>query len=205
MNNKIFSRIWVALIVAVSLIVSSCGLPYCKKVPFSENDLEWMKPYSVGDTLIFTNSEKEEFDTLIVIKKSIDNPSNKNIFDLRGCNWMEGDNEFKAIAVYQFKAYHSGERYKGLFTLGKNCESEPAVLSLGLFGRYTKKISTGDVVKDSSIFPQYKWNIVVTDSDLHSGIHQPVLPVTCIYWNKDVGLIGYKISQSWYSLVESNF
>lgn len=54
MNNQNISRVWIALLIAMFLTVSSCGLPYCKKVPFSEDDLEWMKPYSVGDTLFFT-------------------------------------------------------------------------------------------------------------------------------------------------------
>lgn len=154
---------------------------------------------------LFYNNENVEYDTLIITKKTILNPSNKNIFDLRGCNWMEGDNEYNATAVYEFAAYHSGERYECLFVLVKNCSSEPAVLSMGLFGRYTKKdIPTSDVVQDLSAYPQYKWNIVISDSNLSSGIHQPVLPVTCIYWNRDVGLIGYKISQSWYKLIKNS-
>lgn len=203
MNNRNLSIVWTALMLAILLAVSSCGLPYCKKEPFSDNDLDWMKPYSVGDTLVFANSENVEFDTLIVTKKTINNPSNKNIFDLEGCNWMEGDNEYKANAEYQFEAYHSGERYKCLFILEKNCNSEPAVVSLALFGRYTKKnISTSNIVKDLTIFPQYKWNIVVPDSNLYSGIHQPVLPITGIYWNREVGLIGYKTSQSLYKLIK---
>lgn len=201
MNNRILSKILVALITAILIAVSSCGLPYCKKEPFSDNDLDWMKPYSVGDTLIFFNNENEECDTFIVSKKSINNPSNKNIFDLEGCNWMEGDNEYKAAAEYQFEAYHSGVRYKCLFILEKDCASKPAVVSMGLFGRYTKEtVSTGNIVKELSAFPQYKWNIIISDSNLFSGIHQPVLPITEIYWNRDVGLIGYKTSQSWYKL-----
>ena len=99
------------------MAVSSCGLPYCKKTPFSNNDLDWMKPYTVGDTLVFFNRENIEFDTLIVTKKTINNPTNKNIFDMEGCNWMEGDNEYKANAEYQIEAYHSGEKYKCLFFL----------------------------------------------------------------------------------------
>lgn len=203
MNNWNLSKVWTALILSMLMAVSSCGLPYCKKTPFSNNDLDWMKPYSVGDTLVFFNRENIEFDTLIVTKKTINNPTNKNIFDMEGCNWMEGDNEYKANAEYQIEAYHSGEKYKCLFILEKNCDSKPAEVSLAFWGRYTKKnISTGNVVKDLTIFPQYKWNVVVSDSNLCSGTHQPVLPITNIYWNRDVGLIGYKISRSLYELIK---
>ena len=84
MNNWNLSKVWTALILSILMAVSSCGLPYCKKTPFSNNDLDWMKPYSVGDTLIFFNRENIEFDTLIVTKKTINNPTNKNIFDMEG-------------------------------------------------------------------------------------------------------------------------
>lgn len=79
MNNRILSKLS-AVLSALLLTASSCSLPYCIKVPFSENDLDWMKPYSVGDTLIFENIENVEYDTLIVTEKEIYNPSN-NIFD----------------------------------------------------------------------------------------------------------------------------
>lgn len=202
MNNRILSKLWVVFMSIILLSVSSCGLPYCIKVPFSENDLNWMKPYSVGDTLIFENSENVEFDTIIVKEKEIFNPSN-NIFDLEGCNWMEGDNEYKAVAGYDFDGYHSGVRYFCGFTIKKNCKSKPAVVSISLFGRYSKHdISTNNIVKDISIFPQYKINIVVPDSNLQSGIHQPVRPISSIYWNQEIGLIGYRTSHSLYKLVK---
>lgn len=105
-------RFWLfGILMTISYLFHSCGFPYCKKVPFSNEDLEWMVPYSVGDTLFFTSKETNRTDTIIIIEKNIHNPSNTCIFDLEGCNWMEGDNHYNAVASYQFSTYHNGVKY----------------------------------------------------------------------------------------------
>lgn len=202
MNNRTILKVWTFLILSILSALSSCGLPYCRKVPFSKNDLFWMNPYSVGDTLIFSNIENLEFDTIIVTQKKINNPSNTNVFCLEGCNWMEGDNEYKANAGYSFDIYHSGKKYEGMFILEKESSSEAAVVSFAFCGKYTKNpIKTTMSAKDLLDFTQYKRDLIVTDSNLYSGKHQPVLPVSNIYWNRESGLIGYKISLSYYRLI----
>lgn len=203
MSKRTILNVWTALMLSILGVLSSCSLPYCKKIPFSKNDLSWMNPYLIGDTLIFANSENIEFDTVIVTRKIINNPSNTNILNLEGCNWMEGDNEYKANAEYEFVIHHSGKIYKGMFILEKINNTDPAVVSFALMGRYTKEpISTSNIVRDLSDFPQYKWNIIVPESNLYSGKHQSVFPISIIYWNRDAGLIGYKTSLSCYKLIK---
>lgn len=112
-------KVWTVFLLSIPLLLYSCGLPYCKKVLFSKRDLAWMVPYSIGDTIVFRCIETSDIDTLIVTNKIVNNPSNSNPFCLEGCNWMEGDNEYKANAEYQFKAIHHGEIYDCLFILEK--------------------------------------------------------------------------------------
>lgn len=203
MNNNFKSKIWITLVLSILLAFSSCGLPYCKKVPFSKNDLEWLSPYTIGDTIIFVNDKTYENDTVIVTDKSIYNPSNTNIFDLRGCNWLEGDNEFKAIAVYEFKIIHNQKKFHCMTILEKESNDLPAMISFGFFGKYTNKgYSTKEGLGKTPLFPNYEGNIVVTDSNLHAGKSQLVLPLSELYWNKEKGLLGYQIEDTIYTLKE---
>lgn len=64
-------RFWLfGILMTISYLFHSCRFPYCKKVPFSNEDLEWMVPYSVGDTLFFTSKETNRTDTIIIIEKT---------------------------------------------------------------------------------------------------------------------------------------
>ncbi len=101
----------------VLITVSSCGLPYCKKIPFEEEDLLWFSSYIETDTVIYSNSINT--DSLIIIKKEINNPKNTCIFDLEGCKWMEGDNEYYANGGYDFLLIHNDVTYYCSFTLQK--------------------------------------------------------------------------------------
>ncbi|MGM9865709.1 MAG: hypothetical protein ACI30P_05475 [Muribaculaceae bacterium] len=204
MNNRTLTEKWsVILMLSVFLCLSSCGLPYCKKTKFSKADLSWLNVYSIGDRVIFADSEKGKFDTLVVTDKSIYDPSNTFILDVRGCNWMEGSNEYKAIADYEFDIYHDGEKYNGRFVIEKLDCSDPAVALVSLMGRFAiNPVSTSSITSDLPEFPQYKTNIVMTESNLHSGESQPVVQITEIYWNREAGLIGYRTSSSLYKVVK---
>lgn len=197
-------RFWLfGILMTISYLFHSCGFPYCKKVPFSNEDLEWMVPYSVDDTLFFTSKETNRTDTIIIIEKNIHNPSNTCIFDLEGCNWMEGDNHYNAVASYQFSTYHNGVKYTCLFTLKKECDLKPATISMGFLGQYTKKdISCSSLrsVDNSSLPNKFKDFLIVDSSNLDAGKNQPVSPVSEIYWSRQYGLIGYQIYDSTYVL-----
>lgn len=188
-------KMWTIFLLSIPLLLYSCGLPYCKKVLFSKRDLAWMVPYSIGDTIVFRSIETSDIDTLIVTNKIVNNPSNSNPFCLEGCNWMEGDNEYKANAEYQFKAIHHGEIYDCLFILEKKSKKECAEISLAFWGKYTiNDVPIKNAQKKVSAYPNNEWILLVTDKNLYSGKNQLVRPLSKIYWSRDFGLIGYKIS-----------
>ena len=84
--------------------LSSCGIPYCRKSHLSEEELKWVEVYNVKDTVMFYNDNM--CDTMIVSNKEIDNKSFISPFDLKSCNWLEGETEYNAIASVSFKIKH---------------------------------------------------------------------------------------------------
>lgn len=190
---------------AFLVVVSACGLPYCIKYPFSDEDVSWTRIYTEGDTLLFINKNNiTMLDTLIVNAKTVYDPSNTCIFDLRGCNWVEGDNEYHASATISMAAYHSGVQYKCLYSLEKFSNTASAAFGLSLFGQYTvKDISTNTTFSNcESVFPNYHDIIVINSSNLTPGLSQPVRPIRTIYWSKGSGLVGYRTTDSFYTLKE---
>lgn len=183
--------------------LSSCGLPYCIKVPFSESDLVWMSPYQVGDTLIFEDDINFEDDTIIVTRKAIYNPTNTFILDPCGCKWWNGDNEFKALAVYDMEARHKGNSYDGGVTLRKVSDDKPAYISVYIFEMFTNNaIAINNAVAYVADFPQYRQTIVIPKTNLHQGKYFTGIPINAIYWNRDAGLIGYRTPEALYKLKE---
>ena len=40
-------------IVFFLIVLTSCGIPYCRKSHLSEEELKWVEAYNVKDTIIF--------------------------------------------------------------------------------------------------------------------------------------------------------
>lgn len=194
-------KVWAVILLLPLMTLSSCGLPYCIKSPFSDEDLGWMRPYSVGDTLIFKDCLSGYVDTVIIREKTINDISNTSIFDLRGCNWMEADNTCNACAYYDFDAFHSGVRYEGSFILHKEAKYDPAEISITIFDRSTKEsVSSSNTISYLSVFPNYKDIILIESSNIYSGKRKLTYEINAIYWSKDVGLIGYRTPSCFYVL-----
>ena len=195
MNKSLYFRLITCAIIA---IMSSCGLPYCKKVPFTDADLAWLNAYAEGDTILFSCNSTGSVDTMIVTEAFISNPPNTSIFDLRGCNWLEDNNEIIAVAWYNFDIHHNGEIFDGGFSLKKKCHKKSASYDVYIFGKgkrdnYSK--TKPDTINNTGL-------LVVNDSILQNLPHRKALPLKEIRWNRDKGLIGYQIGDTEYTIKE---
>lgn len=186
---------YIVYIITIMIFSSlkSCGLPYCKKTQFDNNDLEWMSAYDINDTVLFTNTS--DVDTLIVTNKTINNPRNTNIFDIEcGCNWLEGDNEYNANAGYDYKLYHSNETFVGILTvLQKKTEKESPTISFSFGGWYSDDISTDSLTNYQLNNHRLNDCIIINNSNAHMGRHQKVINLDYFVWSKSKGLIAYKL------------
>lgn len=189
------------IVIAIIVTTSFCGLPYCKKVPFTEADLAWLNAYEEGDTILFEDNANNALDTMVITETFVLNPPNTSIFDLRGCNWLEVGNEILAVAWYYFDIHHNGEIFDGIFSLRKTCNKKPALYNILIFGKDTEenndnKLSfTGDTLNNTGI-------LVINDSSLYNAPYRTALPLKEVYWNREEGLIGYQIGDNKYSLKE---
>ncbi len=174
----------------IFFLVSSCGLPYCKKIPFEEEELLWFSSYPEIDTVYFSNNVST--DSLIILKKEINNPKNTCIFDLEGCKWMEGDNEYYANGGYDFMFIHNSVTYYCSFTLQKIADNQ-SVVSIGFCGQYSLRLPSNklkNVMIDGTIYR----NCCYFDSSvLEEGTHQPVEKIDYLLWSREDGLICYSI------------
>lgn len=172
-------RTYVFIFILVAL--QSCGLPYCKKHKFSEDDVKWVNMYNINDTILFYSSDNNE-DTLIVKNKNMYNPLNTFLFDCRGCNWMEGDNEFYAISSINFVLLHNGNKYDGRFAIEKTEKDLPAKILLSLGGLYSKD------------YLNVYNNCVTLDRDNNAelGIYQDIIDLKKISYSKENGITTYQ-------------
>ena len=162
-------------------MLSSCGLPYCKKHQFTQEDLEWISAYNENDTILFRSENKT--DTLIIESKEVYNPKNTFIFDCSGCNWILGDNEFYAIASIDFSLIHDSVKYNGGFTIRKIEKYEPAKINLYMGGLYSidyLEINNHTVTLDRN-----------TNAEL--GKHQLIMNLKEISYSKHEGITTYKM------------
>lgn len=199
MNKSLLNKLLVTIVNIILLY--SCGLPYCKKVPFSEEDLTWIDPYTIGDTIIFQCDEVNSNDTMVIKEIDISNPPNTSIFDLSGCNWMEGSNERHAVAIYRFDIFHNEECFNCLYMIKKVCHKKPAEFYISLLGWYlSKNISTGDTITPNDNTMKYVGTIVVSDSILRPKVKHVMPILKNLSWNREKGLISYQIGDNLYSL-----
>lgn len=206
-RELIYKVVFIALIVGMT----ACGLPYCKKVKFDENDLMWLNPYEKGDSIIFA-SNLDRFDTIVVTAKDIFNPSNTFIFDLRGCNCWEGDNEFNAIASFGLNFIDKDIIQKnpnitdGFFSVEKFEKGKAAELSFSFCELYPRKISSEN---DTSILLNNKliqYCIYIRRDECDIGQRQSKLNIQNYIWSKQFGLVQYTLETGeTYSFFKKNF
>lgn len=195
MNRRAIGRILPHTVVSLlCAILTGCGLPYCDKTKFTEDELKWMSAYKEGDKLMFYNTATEERDTMQIKKVEIFNPRNTLWFDLEGCNWLEGDNTFHAIARYDFILKHNGVDYRGSFTIRKPDCKEPAKISVAALGNYSSRLSCKSGKQmDDDINSKCNTCITFYKGQFERGLHQPVLDLDYLIWNQQEGLVAYKL------------
>lgn len=174
---KLFINILLIGIVAIGFV--SCGLPYCKKTHLSENELEWIASYHVNDTLLL--HDQQSTDTMIITAIQVSNKQHISIFDLKSCNWLEGQNEYKANASVDFKLKHKDTWWEGLFFIEKRFNDSNIVAMLTLGGLYSK---------DISISPKEKKITVVEGANAENGVNQKLMGVRSFIWEKKRGLMS---------------
>lgn len=108
---KLFINI--LFIVIIAICFASCESPCCKKTHLSDDELEWITSCHINDTMLF---HCQQFtDTMIITDVQVSNNQHISIFDLKSCNWLEGQNEYKANASVGFKLKHEDSWWEGLF------------------------------------------------------------------------------------------
>ncbi len=122
------------LVISALTCFQSCGLPYCRNVPFSDEDLMWIPPYNHGDTLLFYCDNKESMDTLVITDVQINDARNRHWYNISDINWMEDDNSYNAIASADFDIKHNGEVFKGAYVLYKSEPNESAEARIHFYG-----------------------------------------------------------------------
>ncbi len=178
------------MIIVQSMIVTCCGLPYCDKTKFTEDELTWMEAYSEGETHTFCNQENGQQDTIHIVNKEIYNPRNTLWFDLQGCNWMEGDNKFNAIAGYSFTIEHQGKSYIGDFTIKKTSCDSPAKISVLALDNFSRKVSCNNIVRTYISKSQFITGVKFYTNQFDRGRKRATLDY--LIWNKKKGLVAYK-------------
>lgn len=163
----------------------SCGLPYCKKTHLSDEELAWVNHYNKNDTILYYNNQT--IDTMIVVNVKIDNKESISIFDLKSCNWLEGQHEYNAGAIISFKMKHNFLWWNGDFAIQKN-QDQQLVASVGFGGLYSEKpvkISISDL---SISFTEGK--------NAHQGLYQDLMGITDVKWDKK-GLNSFTIKDKY--------
>lgn len=185
--------VYIIFSITIFSSLQSCGLPYCKKTQFDKNDLEWMSAYEINDTVLFTSTS--DVDTFIVTSKTINNPRNTFIFDLeQGGSWLEGNNEYKANADYEFKLYHNGSIYRCAFLISKESSDLNAFYRISFAGNYIPSYLKNFRFNEFNINDKIYSDCIYLKSTLfHPALHQSVLNIDYLIWSKSKGLIEYKL------------
>ena len=100
---------------------------------------------------------------------------------LKSCNWLEGQNEYKANASVDFKLKHKDTWWEGLFYIEKRFNDSNIVAMLTLGGLYSE---------DISISPKEKKITVVEGANAENGVNQKLMGVRSFIWEKKRGLMS---------------
>ena len=93
---------------------------FLDKYPFTKADLQWLPPYSLGDTLFF--SDGATTDTGIIDFVSFHQPRNRFELDWEGHNVFEISTEYEASAFYEVLVEH-GEDSLSMALIYERCDT----------------------------------------------------------------------------------
>ena len=178
--------------IILSLLLSSCGLPYCHKVQLTEDDLSWINHYHENDTILYKSNHNNR-DTLIVKRVGINNPRNTFILDTEGQNWIEGDNEYYGFAYVDMMLKHSPDTFHIGFEIERNDRNGKLIYGCIFceWGWLNKKMDLVCV----KIGRKYYKNCIRRDITQmeHNYGEQSSIGLKEVIWNKKLGLLQYSL------------
>lgn len=162
-----------------SILFAACSLPPCSKIyNLSDDELLWITNFQEGDCILLES--EGEIDTITISEIEINNKKYISIFDLRSCNWLEGQDEYRANASVGFTLSHRGEVYSGVFLVKKT--SEDSTLSIGF--RLADFYDTGFTILSTDVSTTF-----IEGENASYGMHQSeILNVKRVVWDKARGV-----------------
>lgn len=174
------------------LLPVGCGLPYCKKVKLTEDDLLWINHFKANDTIYYL-SNQNNIDTVIVKDVQIYNPKNTFIFDTEGQNWLEGDNEFYGFATVELSLIHFTDTFFIRFEI-ERIAILGALRSSCNFCEWSwinKKIHVNAINIQGQCFKNCI-SMDIKKMERNKG-DQPHIGLKSVIWDKEKGLIQYSL------------
>lgn len=174
------------------LLPVGCGLPYCKKVKLTEDDLLWINHFKANDTIYYL-SNQNLIDTVIVKDVQIYNPKNTFIFDTEGENWLEGDNEFYGFATVDLSLIHFTDTFLIRFEIERIAKLG-ALRSSCNFCEWcwiNKKIHVNAINIQGQCFKNCI-SMDIKKMERNKG-DQPHIGLKSVIWDKEKGLIQYSL------------
>lgn len=162
-----------------SILFAACSLTSCCKIyNLSDDELRWITNFQEGDRILLES--EGEIDTITISETEINNKKYISIFDLRSCNWLEGQDEYRANAFMYFFLRHRGKVYNGSLSVGK-ISNEP---NLSIIFRLANFF-----VLDFTILSTDVSTTFIEGENASYGMHQSeILNVKRVVWDKARGV-----------------
>ena len=125
--------------------------------------------------------DQQSTDTMIITDIQVSNKQHISIFDLKSCNWLEGQNKYRANASIDFKLKHKNTWWEGLFFIEKHDKDSNIVATLTLGGLYSKDINIS--CKDKKI-------TIIEGINAENGVYQKLMGIHSFVWEKKKGLMS---------------
>ena len=174
------------------LILMAVLLPMCfyhRITHMDKDDLEWMRTYDIGDTVIFICDDLS-LDTMFVYEKDVWNSlspiSRYQVFD-----------EYTAGGFYNYKLLHQKDTLDGSFFINKEKNGQPVQLKFVLHERYALG-EYGSGINQSLrviVVNNETFDDCITIDDHNSSISRYAtdsLQISYLKWSKKKGLIQYR-------------
>lgn len=193
-------------LLTLSMMISSCIGYYNDLSHLSDEELQWINCYNVGDSVIFKSNDLK-YDTLIVDYKKIENSENR--FFIHFVDDYMGDS-YNANAMYAYYIKSATDSIEGRFKITKLVEKDSIEWEAILYDRLSnswpyevdterdRHIYIGDnPIKVTEInFRGRKLNncIIFNDSNSRPAQYKGYSDIDSFIISRDYGLIYYKYS-----------
>lgn len=184
---------YIILLISVVILLKLCT--YNSITHLDDKELQWMKSYTEeNETLYFCS--KSDTDTMIVKEIEIFNSLNPFIQN-------EGVSEYKACGDISYEIKHNGSFISGSFSILKEDNNKPVLLSLILCDRYALNIKY-NLVSHRCHNYIYRDCIIVDDNNSEIGQYQSNnCGINRFVWSKSKGLLNYSFEDGQiYELIE---